>query len=70
MLQSLFHDCPIPVNVWQVVVYSALAALPDITYLSVGHRPSLLRFHTSRLRLFGTERTPSYTIELITKGTT
>ena len=36
-------------------MYAALAALPGISYLSVGHRPSLERFHRSRLRLLGTE---------------
>ena len=36
-------------------MYAALAALPGITYLSVGHRPSLESFHRSRLRLLGTE---------------
>ena len=36
-------------------MYAALAALPGISYLSVGHRPSLERFHRSRLRLLGTQ---------------
>ena len=39
----------------EAAMYAALAALPGITYLSVGHRPSLERFHRSRLRLLGTE---------------
>ena len=33
------------------VMYRALAALPGLTYLSVGHRPSLLRYHAARLRM-------------------
>ena len=32
-------------------MYRALAALPGLTYLSVGHRPSLLRYHAARLRM-------------------
>jgi vitamin B12/bleomycin/antimicrobial peptide transport system ATP-binding/permease protein len=53
----------------EAAMYMCLAALPGITFLSVGHRPSLLRFHTSRLRLFGMERAPSYVVEVITNGT-
>ena len=33
------------------VMYRALAALPGLTSLSVGHRPSLLRYHAARLRM-------------------
>lgn len=47
------------------VMYSALARTPGITYISVGHRPSLLRYHSSRLRLFGMEQSPSYVVEAI-----
>ena len=43
----------------EAAMYSALAALPGISYLSVGHRPSLERYHTSRLRLFGVEPSPA-----------
>ena len=39
----------------EAVMYTALAKIPGITYLSVGHRPSLLRFHASRLRLLGSD---------------
>jgi len=28
---------------------------PGLTYISVGHRPSLLSYHDKRLRLFGEE---------------
>ena len=35
------------------VMYNALQKIPGLTYLSVGHRPSLLRFHARRLRLHG-----------------
>ena len=48
-------------------MYEALAAIPGITYVSVGHRPSLLRYHASRLRLFGMEQSPSYTVDAISK---
>ena len=43
-------------------MYTALGQVPGITYLSVGHRPSLLRFHAQRLRLFGMEQTPSFEV--------
>ena len=39
----------------EAAMYAALAALPGIAYLSVGHRPSLESFHHSRLRLLGTD---------------
>ena len=47
------------------LMYRALGRIPGLTYLSVGHRPSLLRFHASRLRLFGTEQEPSFALEAI-----
>lgn len=47
------------------IMYTALAKLPGVTYLSVGHRPSLLRFHSSRLRLYGMDRSPSSELEKI-----
>ena len=51
-------------------MYRALAKLPGITYLSVGHRPSLLRFHASRLRLLGAgEGGRSFTMEDIDDAT-
>ena len=37
------------------VMYNALQKIPGLTYLSVGHRPSLLRFHARRLRLHACE---------------
>ena len=39
--------------------------VPGITYVSVGHRPSLLRYHASRLRLYGMDQAPSYAVEAI-----
>ena len=45
--------------------YTALGNIDGLTYVSVGHRPSLLRFHASRLRLFGVEQMPSYAVEVI-----
>ena len=47
----------------EALLYEALGRIPHSTYLSVGHRPSLLRFHSSRLQLHGEARTPSYTVE-------
>ena len=47
----------------EAVMYRALAAIPGITYLSVGHRPSLLRFHAARLRLYGMDATPSFELQ-------
>ena len=49
----------------EAAMYSALAKVPGITYVSVGHRPSLLRYHASRLRLYGMEQAPSYAVEPI-----
>ena len=49
----------------EAAMYEALARIEGLTYLSVGHRPSLNRFHKSRLRLYGTEKTPSFAVEAI-----
>jgi len=49
----------------EAVMYKALAAIPGITFLSVGHRPSLLRFHADRLRLLGNDAAPCFEIEQI-----
>jgi len=52
----------------EAVMYTALAKLPGVTYLSVGHRPSLMAFHNSRLRLFGMEQPrsgASYALETL-----
>ena len=49
----------------EAVMYEALGKIPGITYLSVGHRPSLLRFHAQRLKLFGMESSPSSTVEAV-----
>ena len=46
----------------EAVMYTALAKIPGITYLSVGHRPSLLRFHAHQLKLFGMGHSPSFTV--------
>lgn len=48
----------------EAVMYGALAAIPDITYISVGHRPSLLSFHSKLLRLLGDEP-PFFEVEAI-----
>ena len=37
------------------VMYNALQKIPGLTYLSVGHRPSLLQFHSKLLRLKGAD---------------
>merc|ERR1711865_906924 len=52
----------------EAIMYEALAKLPGITYLSVDHRPSLMAFHSNRLRLFGMEQPSgrrSYALETI-----
>lgn len=49
----------------EAIMYRALSRLPGVTYISVGHRPSLLRFHDTRLRLFGEEESPSFRLEEI-----
>ena len=48
----------------EALLYNALGQLEGLTYLSVGHRPSLLNFHASRLRRYGMERTPCYAAEM------
>jgi len=47
----------------EAIMYKALAAVPGITYVSVGHRPSLLSFHASRLRLLGAGHSPCFEVE-------
>jgi len=49
----------------EAIMYRALSKLPGITFLSVGHRPSLLAFHRQRLRLFGMDETPSFVVEAV-----
>ena len=49
----------------EAIMYNALAGVEGITYLSVGHRPSLLKFHRSRLQLYGADQTPSYVLEAV-----
>ena len=49
----------------EAVMYEALSKIEGLTYLSVGHRPSLLRFHSQRLKLFGMESSPSSTVESV-----
>jgi putative ATP-binding cassette transporter len=49
----------------EAAMYEALAALPGVTYISVGHRPSLLRYHASRLRMFGMEEHRSSSYEVV-----
>ena len=49
----------------EAIMYRAIAAVPGITYVSVAHRPSLLRFHARRLTLLGMEASPSFAVEPI-----
>jgi putative ATP-binding cassette transporter len=49
----------------EAAMYEALARLPGLTYISVGHRPSLLRFHRKRLRLHGADAQPAYKLECV-----
>ena len=49
----------------EAAMYGALGRSAGLTYVSVGHRPSLLRFHAARLRLYGLDQTPSYAIDVI-----
>ena len=53
-----------------VFIYGAIGAVAGLTYVSVGHRPSLLRFHEKRLTLHGAEAAaasggPSFTLETV-----
>jgi len=45
-------------------MYSLLEEQPDLTYISVGHRPSLLDYHDTKLRL----RKSGYSVETIEEG--
>ena len=47
------------------IVLAVADELPGLAFLSVGHRPSLLRFHANRLRLLGNDATPSFEIDEI-----
>ena len=42
------------------VMYRALDAVPGLTIVSVGHRPSLLQFHAKLLRLNGADASPCF----------
>ena len=54
----------------EALMYEAIGRIDGLTYVSVGHRPSLLRFHASRLRLYGAEQTPSYAVEAVKRAGT
>ncbi|KAH8065587.1 ATP-binding cassette sub-family D [Aureococcus anophagefferens] len=51
----------------EAVMYGELGKIPGITYVSVGHRPSLLAHHENRLRLPGVGETPNFEVEKIVK---
>jgi ABC-type uncharacterized transport system fused permease/ATPase subunit len=51
----------------EAVMYGELGKIPGITYVSVGHRPSLLAHHENRLRLRGVDATPNFEVEKIVK---
>ncbi|KAH8053241.1 ATP-binding cassette sub-family D [Aureococcus anophagefferens] len=51
----------------EAVMYGELGKIPGITYVSVGHRPSLLAHHENRLRLLGVGETPNFEVEKIVK---
>lgn len=44
----------------EAAMYAAISEVPHLTYVSVGHRPSLLHHHKKRLQLHGAEHTPSF----------
>ena len=41
-------------------MYRALAGVPGLTIVSVGHRPSLLQYHRQLLRLKGADASPCF----------
>ncbi|KAH8044163.1 ATP-binding cassette sub-family D [Aureococcus anophagefferens] len=51
----------------EAVMYGELGKIPGITYVAVGHRPSLLAHHENRLRLLGVGETPNFEVEKIVK---
>ena len=44
----------------EAAMYRALAAVHGLTIVSVGHRPSLLQFHSKLLRLKGADTSPCF----------
>ena len=46
----------------EAAMYRALATVPELTIVSVGHRPSLLQFHAKLLRLHGAEASPCFEV--------
>ena len=44
----------------EAAMYRALAGVPGLTIVSVGHRPSLLQYHRQLLRLKGADASPCF----------